>query len=222
MKSLTEIVIAVIDGQQGRPSRPQVFLHRGAVDFFGDSPAQRIVDIRDDSCIRQSDLQQLAGCGVAVSRGGASLYPCRQIVVGVELVGDRPGGQGMVLQGVGEGPTGDAQLGVHLVGAIAVVVIPVLLDQVAVPGDGEQPAQRIIAIFEQAARPGDGFGPAHDPAAVVPGEIVAVDGARDVNAEAVHFAVVVERSTESECPIGDFLRQSIVTFADDRADWRSW
>jgi hypothetical protein len=34
--------------------------------------------------------------------------------------------------------------------------------------------------------------------------------------------VVVEGPAESEGSIGDFLRQSIVTFADDRADWRSW
>jgi len=119
LEPLAEDVIAVVDGEQGRLARPEVLLHDGAVDLLGDSSTLGIVDIGDDRAVGQGDATQFAGGGVDILGGLAVFGSGRQIVVEVELVGYWTCSEGMVLLGMGEGPVGNAQSTVQLVGAVA-------------------------------------------------------------------------------------------------------
>jgi hypothetical protein len=85
--------------------------------------------------------------------GFGTLCPDSEIIVVVELVVYRSGGEGMILNGMGEGSAGDGEKFIHLVGAVAVVVIAVLFDKCTIFADGQQSADIVIGIGELAAYP---------------------------------------------------------------------
>jgi hypothetical protein len=68
--------------------------------------------------------------------GFGTLCPDSEIIVVVELVADRPSGEGVIFIGMGEGSAGDGAKLIHLVGAVAVVVVAVLFDKCTIFADG--------------------------------------------------------------------------------------
>ena len=212
-----QVVTAVEDRQKRCPAGPEVFFGDDTVDLPGDPTAQWIVDVFDHPAVGQVDPEQFATGGIAVAGDGIALGFPGQKAVEIVIISGVSGGIEVILHRIGEASAGDVPQGVHFILTGSGGVIPVFFDENAVPGDGQQPTERIIGVAEDRGDAGGGFGSFLYPAVGIPGGDLPVEKIPETGLIhfAVRFGIAVEGPGQRKTGIRHRFRQAVGRIPSD-------